>query len=192
MEQDLRGRFSLGAQERPSGASSSRVTRTLAPGPAPLGSDFFPAIAAVRSPLGQCPVSALLFDSLGRPGLCSSSQAMCTQFPFLFWVLINRSRSFSEHRAVTYVSLSRRQGCSWSCFGAEAQAQLLTELVEKRVWKAPIQQRPPRRSCISQPPSPHSPSLSHVGPFNQHLGSPDCKPGSALRLLAQKARPPVP
>lgn len=83
IEQDLRERFSRGGQERPSVASSFRVTRTLAPGAAPRGSDFFPAIAAVRSPLCQC-LSALLLDFLGRPCLCSPSQAICTQFQFLF------------------------------------------------------------------------------------------------------------
>lgn len=55
IEQDLRERFPLGGQERPSVASSFRVTRTLAPGAAPLGSDFSPASAAVRSPLCCAP-----------------------------------------------------------------------------------------------------------------------------------------
>lgn len=63
IEQDLRERFSLGGQGRPSVASSFRVTQTLARGTAPVGPDFFPAIAAVRSPLCQCSLSAACWIS---------------------------------------------------------------------------------------------------------------------------------
>lgn len=45
-------------------------------------------------------------------------------------------------------------------------------------------------SCITQTPSPHSPSLFQIGPFDQHLGSLDYKPGSVLRLQARKSLVP--